>query len=60
MSVYGCAFLALFALSGMLSIGSSLPAVWDTAAVASTAIFGVLFLISLVLGKKIKFDPILR
>ncbi len=60
MSVYGCIFLFLCVMSGLLGIGTSLPGHWDTVAEVITAFFGFLFLISLVLGRRIKFDPVLR
>ena len=60
MSFYGCVFLILCVLSGLMGIGSNLPGHWDNIAEGCTVFFGTLFLISLVLGRRIKFDPILR
>ncbi len=60
MSVYGCVFLILCVLSGLMGMGVNLPGHWDTVAEVFTALFGTFFVISLVLGRRIKFDPILR
>ncbi len=60
MSVYGCVFLVLCVLSSLLGVGASLPDRWDIVAEGCSAVFGTLFLISLVVGRRIKFDPILR
>lgn len=60
MSVYGCVFFILCVLSGLMDIGGNLSGHWDTIAEGCTALFGILFVISLVLGRRIKFDPILR
>ncbi|WP_434157908.1 PA3371 family protein [Stutzerimonas stutzeri] len=47
-------------LCGALSIGTSLPEAWSTLAKGGVALFAVLFTVSLVVGRRIKFDPILR
>ncbi|KJH82573.1 MULTISPECIES: PA3371 family protein [Pseudomonadaceae] len=60
MSVYGCLFLLLGVACGVLSIGASLPGLWDTLVDCGTVLFGTLFVISLALGRRIKFDPVLR
>ncbi|WP_369426637.1 PA3371 family protein [Stutzerimonas zhaodongensis] len=60
MSIYGCAFLVLCVLCGLLSIGTILPGHWSTVTEGLTAVFGVFFVISLVIGRRFKFDPILR
>ncbi len=60
MSIYGCLFLLLSIICGALSIGSSLPVTWETIAKGSTVFFGVMFFISLLIGRRIKFDPLLR
>jgi len=60
MSIYGYLFLALGMLCGALSIGSTLPEFWDTLVTGGTVVFAVLFTITLLLGRRIKFDPVLR
>lgn len=60
MSFYGCVFLTLCVLSALLGMGDTLPGQWETIAKGTTALFGILFVISLVVGRRIKFDPILR
>lgn len=60
MSNHGYVFLILSTLFGYLGVGVDLPTLWNSVAIGLTAFFALLFLISLVLGRKIKFDPILR
>jgi hypothetical protein len=60
MSIYGCLFLLLSVACGALSIGTTLPGAWDTVVGGGTVLFGTLFLISLLIGRRIKFDPVLR
>ncbi|HCJ30873.1 MAG TPA: hypothetical protein DHV63_16650 [Pseudomonas sp.] len=60
MSLYGCLFLVLSIVCGALSIGTSLPGIWDTLVAVGTAFFGTLFVVFLVVGRRIKFDPVLR
>jgi len=60
MTIHGYVFFLLGLLCGALSIGANLPEVWDTAAKCGAAIFGILFTVSLVIGRRIKFDPVLR
>jgi hypothetical protein len=60
MSVYGCLFLLLSVVCGALSLGSVLPDYWNSVALGATAAFGFLFAGSLVVGRRIKFDPVLR
>lgn len=60
MAKHGYVFFVLSALFGYLSFKASLPAHWGTVVQGLTVLFVVLFLISLVLGRKIKFDPVLR
>lgn len=60
MSIYGCLFLLLSVLCGALSLGFILPEFWDSVAKGGTVIFAMLFTISLVVGRRIKFDPVLR
>jgi len=60
MSIYACVFLVLSVACGGLSIGAHLPEIWSTVAAAGALLFGTLFVICLVLGRRIKFDPILR
>ena len=60
MPIYGYLFVMLSAVCGVLSFGTNLTETWEAAAKCGTALFGILFLVSLVLGRRIKFDPILR
>lgn len=60
MSIYGYLFLVLGVLCGALSIVSTLPDLWDTLVTAGSVVFAVLFAITLLLGRRIKFDPVLR
>ncbi|AHL75022.1 hypothetical protein CH92_07875 [Stutzerimonas stutzeri] len=60
MSIYGCFFLFFSVVCGALSIGISLPEPWGALVDGGAVLFGMLFVISLVLGRRIKFDPILR
>jgi len=59
-SIYGYLFFVLGVLCGALSIGSTLPDFWDTLVTGGSAVFAVLFAITLLLGRRIKFDPVLR
>lgn len=60
MSVYGCVFIILSVTSGALSVYGGLPDLWDMVAQGSAALFGTLSAVSLLIGRRIKFDPILR
>lgn len=60
MSIYACLFLLLSVACGALSVGTSLPAMWATLVEGGTVFFGILFMISLLIGRRIKFDPVLR
>ncbi|MCH2339739.1 PA3371 family protein [Pseudomonas sp. NPDC047963] len=60
MSIYGYLFFVLGALCGALSIGSILPDFWDTLVTGGSVAFTVLFAITLLVGRRIKFDPVLR
>lgn len=60
MSIYGYLSLVLGVLCGALSINSTLPEFWDTLVTGGTVLFAVLFTITLLLGRRIKFDPVLR
>ncbi|MDX2352506.1 MULTISPECIES: PA3371 family protein [Pseudomonadaceae] len=60
MSIYGYLFFVLGVLCGALSIGSTLPNFWDTLVTTGSAVFAVLFAITLLVGRRIKFDPVLR
>jgi len=60
MSIYGCLFLVLSIICGALSISTALPDTWHLVAKVSTVLFVVLFGISLLIGRRIKFDPLLR
>ncbi len=60
MSIYGCLFLLLSIICGALSIGTALPDMWEPVAKGGTVFFCILFVISLLIGRRIKFDPVLR
>lgn len=60
MSIYGCLFLLLSIICGALSVGTALPVAWEVIAKGGTVFFGVMFFISLLIGRRIKFDPQLR
>lgn len=60
MSIYGCLFLLLSIICGVLSVATALPVTWEAIAKGSTLFFGVMFFISLLIGRRIKFDPLLR
>ncbi len=60
MSIYGYLFLALGMFCGAMSASSTFSGFWDTLVMGGTAVFAVLFTITLLLGRRIKFDPVLR
>ncbi|WP_217477052.1 PA3371 family protein [Stutzerimonas stutzeri] len=60
MSIYGYLFVMLSVACGTLSFGAELTETWEAVAECGTALFSTLFLVSLVMGRRIKFDPILR
>lgn len=60
MSIYACLFLLLSIACGALSVGTSLPSAWAALVEGCTVLFGILFVISLLIGRRIKFDPVLR
>ena len=60
MSVFGWLFLMLSVGSGALSAFAGLNEFWNAAAQSCAALFGVLFLVSVVVGRRVKFDPVLR
>lgn len=61
MSRYALCFLALTLICGLATFtdATGLP-LWETAAKAGTGIFALLFVASLFVGRRIKFDPVLR
>ncbi|WP_417776841.1 PA3371 family protein [Stutzerimonas xanthomarina] len=60
MSVYGYLFLVLGMLCGAMSVSSVFSGFGDTLTTGGTVVFAVLFTITLLLGRRIKFDPVLR
>lgn len=60
MSIYGCFFLLLSVVCGALSVSTNLTGFWGALVDGGAVLFGMLFVISLVLGRRIKFDPMLR
>ena len=52
-------FFCLTLITGALSLNASTQDEQTTALIA-TGIFGALLLITLILGRRIKFDPVLR
>lgn len=60
MSIYGVILFLLSAACGALSFGTNLPTGWDKVVEYGTALFGTMFIASLIIGRRIKFDPVLR
>lgn len=60
MSIYAFSFLLLSILCGALTAGADLSSAWDVVAKGGTALFGTAFVACLMVGKRIKFDPVLR
>lgn len=60
MSIYGYLFVLLSVACGTLSFGAELTETWEAVAECGMALFGALFIVSMVIGRRIKFDPILR
>jgi uncharacterized membrane protein YtjA (UPF0391 family) len=60
MSIYGCLFLILSIISGAISAFAGLTDAWNATAQGCSALFGTMFVISAVVGRRIKFDPVLR
>lgn len=60
MSIYAFSFFLFSVACGALSVGADLTGTWEVAAKGGAVFFGSLFAISLVMGRRIKFDPVLR
>lgn len=60
MSIYGCLFLVLSVACGAFNMLASVPDTWALLVEGSTVLFGMLFVLSLLIGRRIKFDPVLR
>ena len=60
MSLHAFLFLALCVACSVLGLGVELSEFWATLAKVGAVLFGSLFAGSLVIGKRIKFDPVLR
>ena len=59
MSTWAIGFLALCLMSGMLHV-ALIEDTLVTAPLVVCAVSGILFLLALIAGRKIKFDPVLR
>ncbi|NWD84477.1 hypothetical protein HX891_29230 [Pseudomonas reactans] len=59
MNKFAWLFLCLTALTGILGLGADSQDSQTTAFVAS-GVFASLLLLTLILGRRIKFDPVLR
>ncbi|WP_455826836.1 PA3371 family protein [Pseudomonas graminis] len=59
MSKFAWLFLCLTVTTGILGLGASSDDAQTTALVA-TGVFASLLLLTLILGRRIKFDPVLR
>ncbi|MCQ4311830.1 hypothetical protein NAV33_07960 [Pseudomonas stutzeri] len=60
MSIYALVFFLLSIGCGAFSAGVELPDAWEIAAKSGAVLFGTLFAASLLVGRRIKFDPVLR
>lgn len=60
MSILAFFFLSLCIVCTVLGLSVELAETWTTLAKAGAVLFGSLFTGSLVIGKRIKFDPVLR
>lgn len=59
MSKSAAGFLILALLSGILHL-SLVPDAVATVPLIACGVFGALFVLALIIGRKIKFDPVLR
>ena len=59
MSKWATGFLALCLMSGMLHV-ALIEDTLVTAPLVVCAVSGILFMLALIAGRKIKFDPVLR
>lgn len=60
MSLLAFVFLLLSATCALTSTSLEIMGGWGVAINIAAAIFGLLFFCSLLVGKRIKFDPVLR
>ncbi|WP_313087698.1 PA3371 family protein [Pseudomonas sp.] len=60
MSGYGWFFLFVGVACAAIGALAELTPAWDTVIGGCAVLFGSLFVISLILGRRIKFDPVLR
>ena len=60
MTIHAFLFLALCIACSVLGLTVELTETWATLAKTGAVVFGSLFAGSLVIGKRIKFDPVLR
>lgn len=60
MSLLAFFFLSLCIICALLGLSVELAEAWATLAKAGAVLFGSLFTGSLIVGKRIKFDPVLR
>ncbi len=60
MSIHAFLFLMLCVACSVLGLGLELSESWAALAKIGAVLFGSLFAGSLVIGKRIKFDPVLR
>lgn len=60
MSLLAIVFFLLSATCALTGASVDLVGGWDVALTIGAVIFGLLFFCSLLVGKRIKFDPVLR
>ncbi|MFL9814887.1 hypothetical protein D7241_16670 [Stutzerimonas sp. VN223-3] len=60
MSIYAFVFFLLSIACGVLSVGVDLSGAWEIAAKSGAVLFGTLFAASLLVGRRFKFDPVMR
>jgi hypothetical protein len=60
MTIHAFLFLSLCIACSILGLTAEMSDSWATLAKVGAVVFGALFAGSLVIGKRIKFDPVLR
>ncbi len=60
MSHSSLVLLVLCVACGLASVSADLSGSWELAAKVAASVFGLMLVGSLLIGKRIKFDPILR
>ena len=60
MSLLTFCWFALSSACIAVSITLDPSGIWDVALKSGSGVFGLLFIVSLMLGRRIKFDPVLR